>query len=220
MSNKDDHFKFVGNISLIKRIMRDAKRRAMVAGRRDKVEIADYMIKETISFRGRENDNAVWWWMALEIAGNTREAGSIGDDDDDQVMLDLPVPIKRSRLETNLQDGTRAVQKDDGWYIENVDGKSVPADVKDIPDYIRGAKKRYVSTDIIFVRDFGVSEGDQRTTQMKESLDRDQVAYDRWMKGWVLIRPLLMAHPCWTLGMAVDDLRDRDEWPSELDDQR
>jgi hypothetical protein len=208
----------LSDLTVIRRAMADSKRRAMRKGILLKDEIANFIISDTLAYRSRTMDDAVWWALALRVAESTRERSHDKDDPVQGVFdLDLPVPIRMSRLESELPDGRVALQEGERWVIRSKDGKTESADPKDIPEYIRTSKPRYVDTKIIEVRNFKVFDGDQRTRQMQESLERDQIAFDRWVKGWSLIRPLLVAHPLWTLGEAVDYLRDRDEWPRDLD---
>src|SRR5262245_21740582 len=84
----------LSSLSVIKKAMRDSKRRAMQRGLSINTDIASYIIEDTLSFRGRAADDAVWWALALAIAGNTRERSRDEDDEQGVFDLDLPVPIR------------------------------------------------------------------------------------------------------------------------------
>jgi|GEM_PF-7039232 len=217
MSEGGKRDKRITDLRLIKKAMRHSKRQALRSGLSLNTDIAAYIIRDTLHFRGRDCDDAVWFALALQAAGNTRECER-DDDDDAQGVFDLStaVPIRIYQLMAELPDGRRAVKQDGGWMILSDEGEE-PAAERDIKECARNAEPQYVNTRIVRVRDFSVTDGDQRTMQMRENIERDTAAYDRWVRGWKLIRPLLLEHPLWTLGHAVDDLRDRGEWPEDLD---
>jgi len=209
----------VSSLHLVKRAIVRAKLTAIRMKKlQEKTEIANFIMQELLPLRGRENDDAVWFAYVYGIIGNTRESRHDKDDEPQGVFdLDLPIPIKRYRLEAQLKDGWIAKQVGDKWIVVSPDGSEEPADPKAIPGYMSHATQHYDHTDMIEVRNFRVAEIDQRIRQIEQSMERDKASYERWVKASSLIRPLLVIHPTWTLGDAVSDLRDRGEWPEDLD---
>jgi len=207
------------HLRLVVKAMRRSKRQALRSGLLVSTDIATYIVNDTLSFRGRDCDNAVWYALALRVAGSTREQEH--DDGEDQGVFDLSMaaPIKVFQFEAELPDGRMAVKRASGWVIKSDDGDGKPVKDDEARTCERRAEPHYINTKIVELRNFSVSDGDQHTVQLRENLDRNQIAYDRWSRGWKIIRPLLLTHPLWTLGHAVDDLRSRGEWPEDLDEE-
>jgi hypothetical protein len=214
----------IANTKDLSRLLRVAKKQALKKGNRDSIDVTQSMFEHVRKVRSPINDFTVLWMLCLKYAGNSREAAP--DDDFDELYQGLlfdrgDYPIQRLGDPEVVIDGkvVALFHRNTGKWVEvKPDGKEVPAKPERIAAYKTLARTPHLATDIVPVREFTVEDGDQRTQQMIDNLGRADAALARWRRGWALIRPLLEEHDGWMLGRAVDDLRDRDEWPADLDD--
>jgi hypothetical protein len=213
----------IANTKDLSRRLRIAKNEALKKGLRNSVDVTQSMFEHVRKLRSPINDFTTLWMLCNKFAGNSREAAHVDEDEllQGQLFDRGDFPIQRFGDPEVVVDGKRVAlfHKDTGKWVEIApDGKETPAKPERVAIYKVLAKEPHLATDIVPVREFTIEDGDQRTRQMIVNLDRANAALDRWETGWALIRPLLQENPAWTLGRAVDDLRDRDEWPAELDE--
>lgn len=153
-------------------------------GLSDAGEIAESVYVDIAHLRGADNTKRVWLFYINQMTRIAALNANAKSKTDDDYQLHFHY---WDDLDTPLRVERYGVDKDE--------------------------RRKFLRVELVELGDFGLTEIDARSDQIKDNQNRIALAKDIWDRAVRVIKPLLESHPEWLWRDAVEYLRGRDELP-------